>query len=111
MPAAPAEANRLTPYCRTAAKVISAAATVMIASKVFAHPLQDAHLGDVLARQQIVFDIGAKPPQIDRHGDVERDRRGPAENQDKGHQQRHARWQSPPEMENAPPAAPRRAPG
>ena len=35
-PAAPAEANKLTPYWRTDSMVINAAATVMIASKVLA---------------------------------------------------------------------------
>ena len=36
MPATPAEANRLTPYCRTGSKVISAAPTVTITTSTSA---------------------------------------------------------------------------
>ena len=51
------------------------------------HPLQDSHLGDVLARQQIIFDVGAEASQINRDRNVDRDCRGPADGQNKGDQQ------------------------
>ena len=76
-PAAPAEANRLTPYCRTESRVIKAAATVTIASRVLRDPLQDPHLRTCLRARQVVLDVGAEAAQVDLHADVERDGRSP----------------------------------
>ncbi len=53
----------------------------------FRDPLQDPHLGDVLAGEQVVFDIGAETAQIDRYRNVDRDRRRPADVQDERQQQ------------------------
>ena len=53
----------------------------------FRDPLQDAHLGHMLAGEQIVGDVGPVTAQINLHADVERDRGGPAQRQDETHQQ------------------------
>ena len=87
MPATPAEANRLTPYCRTGSKVISAAPSVTITHQHVGGAQQHAHLRVVLARHQIVVDVEAELAQIEIGGDVERGDRRPADQADDGDQQ------------------------
>ena len=48
---------------------------------------QHAHLRDVLARQQVVFDVEAELPQIEIGGDPERGDGRPADQSDHGNQQ------------------------
>ncbi|HUB47865.1 MAG TPA: hypothetical protein VMB73_23040 [Acetobacteraceae bacterium] len=64
-PAAPADANRLTPNCRTALMVIRAAPAVTH-NQHLQCTLQNVHLGNVLARQQIVGKADTQARQIDR---------------------------------------------
>ena len=54
------------------------------------HAHQHAHLGDVLARQQIVFDVEAETQQVEGGGDIERSQRDPAEQADGRQQQARA---------------------
>ena len=52
--------------------------------------LQDAHLGDVLAGQQVVRGIELEPPQIGLRGQMYDPDREPADQQDEGDQQHMA---------------------
>ncbi len=88
MPAAPADANRLTPYCRTESKVISATAAVTITSTVFATRCRMRICVTCLRASRLSSTIGAEAAKVDLDAKVERYRRGPAERQHKRHQQR-----------------------
>src|SRR6185437_16060684 len=83
MPATRAEANKLTPYCRTGSKVISGADRDDHHHHV-AGAQQHAHLGDVLARQQVIVDVEPELPQIKIGGDGQRGDRRPADQSDHG---------------------------
>ena len=85
MPATPAEANSVTPYCRTASKVISAKSDGDEHDHHLEDPLKNPHLGHVLARQEIVRDVEPEAAEIEIGCHTQRGHRDPAE-QTNGHQ-------------------------
>ena len=84
MPATPAEANRLTPYCRTAGKCHQRSAEREHDQKHIDGARKHAHLCVVLAGQKIVVDVEAEAPQIEIGGDMQRYDRSPADEADHG---------------------------